>query len=234
MELTAPFPAHKDRQAPTALFPVQKARPVRLASLALPALTALFPVRRVPPGGAILTGWWQYDLATTPPPAVGRIRTSPDPAVVGDPYTAYLSTTDNDGLQYITGGGANPGDELRLRGTNGAVQHCTVTSFEITVPGPSGYATVQTTLISVSGQIAKNARVEVALIRAPDPGPQGPQGPPGPAGVDGATGPPGTVGAQGPQGPQGPPGDPAPMVLMTQAEYDALAVKDPATVYVVT
>jgi hypothetical protein len=167
---------------------------------------------------------------------VGRIRTTPDPAVVGDPYTAYLSTTDDDGLQYITGGGANPGDELRLRGTNGAVQHCLVTSFDITVPGASGYATVQSTLTSVSGQIAKNARVEVALIRAPDPGPQGPQGPPGPAG---ATGPPGTVGAQGPQGVKGDTGAagaagaPGSWTQMTQAQYDALSPPDPNTLYVI-
>lgn len=35
----------------------------------------------------------------------------------------------------------------------------------------------------------------------------------------------------GPQGPPGSPGSPAPVVVMTQAAYDALPVKDPLTVY---
>ena len=51
--------------------------------------------------------------------------------------------------------------------------------------------------------------------------------------VDVTVGAPGIVGPRGPQGIPGPQG-PASMQIMTQAQYDALAVKDPAIVYVVT
>lgn len=70
----------------------------------------------------------------------------------------------------------------------------------------------------------------------------GPQGPPGQTGPQGAAG---AQGAQGPQGVQGPPGTaPAGMVAGlngvtglwkgTQAQYDAIGVKDSNVVYVVT
>jgi collagen triple helix repeat protein len=91
------------------------------------------------------------------------------------------------------------------------------------------------------------------------PGPQGPQGPAGATGPQGPTGPAGVQGPQGPQGPAGAadeifvgPSDPgiggtwefwydndAPTptpgvwLQMTQAAYDALAVKDPNTLYVI-
>jgi hypothetical protein len=47
----------------------------------------------------------------------------------------------------------------------------------------------------------------------------------------GPPGPPGTPG--GPQGPPGPPGPPGEWDSMTQAQYDALPVKDPDTLYVI-
>jgi len=64
------------------------------------------------------------------------------------------------------------------------------------------------------------------------PGPAGPAGAPGPAGPAGAPGP------AGPAGPAGPPGEPGPVgtlniIELTQAEYDALATKQPNTVYVI-
>jgi hypothetical protein len=77
------------------------------------------------------------------------------------------------------------------------------------------------------------------------PGPQGPpgstgaQGPAGstgaqgPAGPTGATGPTGSTGPAGGTGPAGPTGE-TDIVSLTQAAYDALAVKDPDTLYVIT
>ena len=161
-----------------------------------------------PPGGLMLIGWWDYSTAIVAPPALGEVRTAPATIVAGQSMTIWLSATDNDGLVW-SGTGTSVGDTLRLRGTFGAVQHCRITSFTITVAGPTGYATVQATATSVVGQIAKNATVEVALIKAAALGPVGPQGPPGPAStVPGPPGPASTVpGPQGPQGIQGVKGD---------------------------
>ena len=70
-------------------------------------------------------------------------------------------------------------------------------------------------------------------------GPQGGQGIQGPQGASGLTGAQGSQGLQGPQGPQGlqgpqgPEGE-VPVVSLTQAAYDALAVKDPDTLYIIT
>ena len=49
----------------------------------------------------------------------------------------------------------------------------------------------------------------------------------------GLPGPPGTQGTQGPPGIEGPPGADAKWTRMTQAEYDALIVKDSQTLYVI-
>jgi hypothetical protein len=76
-------------------------------------------------------------------------------------------------------------------------------------------------------------------------GPTGPAGPTGPHGTTGVQGPQGPTGNTGPQGPQGvqgqlgaqgPPGNTGVVktVSLTQAEYTALAVKDPETLYVIT
>jgi hypothetical protein len=47
-------------------------------------------------------------------------------------------------------------------------------------------------------------------------------------------GPPGPTGDPGPQGDVGPPGPPGETwVEMTQVDYDALATKDPATLYII-
>ena len=118
-----------------------------------------------PPGGTYTSGWWNYHLATTPPPAVGQIRTAPSPVVVGSGATIYLSLTDGDGLAY-TGTSVAPGDSIRLRDSSGHVQWFEVTSYENTVPGATGYATVGATLLDSTGEIAKNARVEAALVKA--------------------------------------------------------------------
>ena len=65
-----------------------------------------------------------------------------------------------------------------------------------------------------------------------DVGPiQGPQGEQGPAGNTGAPGP---TGPEGPQGIQGPQGESGLWWSGTQAEYDAIPVKDPDTLYVIS
>jgi len=90
-----------------------------------------------------------------------------------------------------------------------------------------------------------------------DPGPPGADGAPGPAGADSTV-----PGPQGPQGPQGPPGVgidevfigpdaptgaeelwydsdatatpvSSPVIILSQAQYDALSVKDPLTLYAI-
>ena len=70
-------------------------------------------------------------------------------------------------------------------------------------------------------------------------GPQGPQGLKGDTGAQGVQGVTGATGSQGPQGVQGPIGPAGPIgdtdiVELTQAAYDALAVKDPDILYVIT
>jgi Collagen triple helix repeat (20 copies) len=168
------------------------------------------------PGGAMVSGFWDYDFLTTPPVAAGHIRTAPEPEVVGQPMTIYLANTDDHGLLWDVAQ-INAGDQIRLRGTGGAVQLVVITSFEHTVPGAAGYCTVVGDLMSSTGSITKNAKVEVMLAKEgteglPGPegpqGPIGPQGPPGPSGSPGVDGAPGTPGAKGDTGPQGSQGEP--------------------------
>jgi len=115
-----------------------------------------------PPGGTLLTGWWDYSTAIVAPPLLGEIRTAPATIVVGQPMTIWLSATDDSGLVW-SGAGIGVGGGLRLRGTFGAVQYATITSYTLTVPGATGYATIVATATSITGQIAKNAKVEVSL-----------------------------------------------------------------------
>jgi hypothetical protein len=58
------------------------------------------------------------------------------------------------------------------------------------------------------------------------PGQPGPIGPPGPVGPAGAAGPAGSPGAPGPVGTLN-------VVELTQAEFNALATKQPNTIYVI-
>lgn len=76
--------------------------------------------------------------------------------------------------------------------------------------------------VSVIG-VTDRAPVEVIQIGELG-GPKGDQGDPGP------TGPQGPAGVAGPVGPAG---ADAEWVQMTQAAYDALAVKDPDTLYII-
>jgi hypothetical protein len=162
-----------------------------------------------PPGGAIVSSTWDYSTSTQPPPQAGQLRTAPDPVVVDQPLTIWISAKDAQGL-YWEAPTIKPGDEVMLRGTGGAVQHAVVTSFDLTVPGAGGYATIETLVSSLTGQVKGSADVELSLIRESPAGPPGPQGPAGPAGADstvpGPAGPQGPAGVAGPQGPAGPAG----------------------------
>jgi hypothetical protein len=118
-----------------------------------------------PPGGTVMSGWWDYDPATTAPPLNGQVRTAPAVTAVGDAITVYLHATDDDGLYWQMASPPVPGDQLQLRGTFRAVQQISITSFDLTMAGAAGYATFQGTVVAANMQIAKSARVEVALIR---------------------------------------------------------------------
>jgi hypothetical protein len=163
-----------------------------------------------PPGGSVLSGWWSYSTSATPPPAAGQVRTSPDPGVVGQPYTIYLSSIDRDGLMY-TGDSFAVGNAVKLRGSAGAVQECVITGLSTVATG-TPYLVAQATMTLMTGQIAKNADVRIDLIRPPTTGPTGP------AGSAGATGPAGPTGAQGVgvTGPTGPTGANATVLQVAQ------------------
>ena len=140
-----------------------------------------------PPGGSVISAVWDYSLAIIPPPANGQLRTAPDPVVAGGNVTMWISNQDSLGL-YYDNPQVSSGDELRLRGSAGAVQNFTILSWAETVPGLNGYRTVQLHADSLTAQIKGAAKVEVTLIRPPAEGPAGPQGPPGPQGIKGDTG----------------------------------------------
>jgi hypothetical protein len=141
-----------------------------------------------PPGGTIISSFWDYSGSTSPPPANGQVRTTPDPVVVGQNTTMWISNQDDNGL-YYPAPTVVPGDEVRLRGTDGTVQNFTVLDWAETVPGSTGYRTVLLNPTSLTGQIkGSSAQVEVSLIQQPEPGPPGPPGPAGPAGPPGPTG----------------------------------------------
>jgi len=145
-----------------------------------------------PPGGSLVTGYWSYVLATTPPPLAGQIRTAPATApVVGAVYTVYLSGIDRDGFLW-TGSGIHVGDTLRLRGSSGAEQVLRITAM-VLVTGAVDYLDLTTEVLESTGNIAKNADVRVDLIMQPG----------------------------------------NPVMVVTQAEYDAIPVYDPEMVYVV-
>src|SRR3954447_18321260 len=154
-----------------------------------------------PPGGTTASSFWDYSSSISPPPANGQVRTAPDPVVVGQNTTMWISNQDVNGLYYPSPT-VVPGDEVRLRGTAGAVQNFKVLSWTETVSGPDGYRTVLLNPISLTGQIkGSSAQVEVTLIRPPAPGSPGPTGPQGPKGADSTVpGPPGPIGSTGPEG----------------------------------
>jgi len=141
-----------------------------------------------PPGGAILSAVWDYSPATSPPPANGQLRTSPDPTVMGQVTTLWISNQDDAGL-YYPAPSIVAGDEVRLRSTGEAVQYFDIIDWTENVAGPTGYRTFHLQPTSIVSQFEPSAKVEVSLIRAPAPGPPGPAGPAGPPGPQGPPGP---------------------------------------------
>lgn len=53
-----------------------------------------------PPGGAVLSGNWTYSTLTTGPAATGQVRTSPTLSALDTSGTLWLSSTDADGLDW--------------------------------------------------------------------------------------------------------------------------------------
>ena len=91
--------------------------------------------------------------------------------------TSYISQTDDDGLVW-PGGIASVGDHFYVRDTSGNAWRLKITAITITVPGPTGYSTVTGTVLSTSGSLTKNKRIQVNLVEM-QPGDQGPPGDPG-------------------------------------------------------
>lgn len=114
-----------------------------------------------PSGGVFVTGWWNYNINTAPPPGTGQIRTAPDVTVVGEPMTIWLHTTDDDGLYWGPEKLPRPGDEVELRGTLGAVQTISV----ISVVMSDDFATIETVVLSSNKELARQARVELGWVR---------------------------------------------------------------------
>lgn len=117
-----------------------------------------------PPGGAVLSGWWQYSSALTPPPATGQVRTTPDPVVQGQQVTVYMHHTDDDGLVWGHGI-AGIGDRIVARGEHGGMLDMKIDTLTESVVGPGGYSTFSGIATTVTGQPTKNARVNVSLVR---------------------------------------------------------------------
>jgi hypothetical protein len=123
----------------------------------------------------IFSSWWDYSVQVAPPPANGQIRTAPDPPVVGQTYTIYLSEEDRDGVIWAFDE-LMLDDQVWLRDTQGNKQVCIVTG--IALPGAGlPFATVMTTMASSTGDIAKNSKVRIDLIRSADAPPVPTPGP---------------------------------------------------------
>lgn len=94
--------------------------------------------------------------------------------------------------------------------------------------GPQGPAGIQGPQGPIGGSGPKGDTGNVGAT-----GPQGPVGATGATGAQGPAGPVGATGQTGAQGVQGVPGPQGAWVQMTQAQYDALAVKDPNVLYII-
>lgn len=118
-----------------------------------------------PPGGAVLSGWWNYSTATTGPAATGEVRTSGTLAGVGTTGTMWLATVDADGLDWsaIT---ADVDDTFWVRSASGETWLLLITA----VPAAGQFSV---TLESTTGTAPKkNERVQVSLVRASSGGAQ--------------------------------------------------------------
>lgn len=98
--------------------------------------------------------------------------------------------------------------------------------FEVEVDDRSAAVEVEVSRVS-NVEVAANDSPKVLYAVTPV------SGPPGPKGDTGSQGPQGNTGSQGPQGNTGAPGPGSPFVVLTQAMYDALPVKDSSTLYVI-
>jgi hypothetical protein len=129
-----------------------------------------------PAGGALLTGWWNYNTSTTPPPISGQMRSSAAGApAIGSNVTIWLHHTDKDGLDWspVT---SNPGDQLIIRDKDGNTFVVTIANVVDTVSGPNGYWTITGTLDSTTGATVQKELVQVNLARKTSSIASGPAG----------------------------------------------------------
>lgn len=116
------------------------------------------------PGGSILSAWWSYSPDTDPPPGTGQVRTSGFDSV-GQAGTVYLSSIDDDGLDWTPVTPA-AGDRLWLRSASGETW---VVDLDAVSPG-TGYSTLDGTLASgTATPPRRNERVQVSLVREATP-----------------------------------------------------------------
>lgn len=105
----------------------------------------------------VVEGWWSYDNATTGPAGTGEIRTSFPDGNPGTSGTVWLSTTDDDGLDWslLT---PQVGQTLVIRDEDGDSWTMSVDA----IPSPGEFTT--TILTSTGTAPNKNTRVKVGLI----------------------------------------------------------------------
>lgn len=159
-----------------------------------------------PPGGAVLSGDWTYSTATTGPAASGEVRTDPALASLNDTGTLWVSNIDADGLDWSAVTVA-PGDRFYLRSFTGE-------QWVLEVDAVNGSGDYTVTLISTTGTAPKkNETVQVSLVHDPSNHTHDAAY----VQQDSTYGTPITK-----------------IVGLTQAEYDAIPVPDPGTMYLIT
>jgi hypothetical protein len=107
-----------------------------------------------PPGGAVLSGKWNYNDATTGPANTGQVRTN----ISAGTGMMWLSNFDADGLSW-SGVTVNPGDSFYIRDNSGNLWMLEV--VEITAQGEYSVG-VQS---STGDPPRKNEKVSVSLVR---------------------------------------------------------------------
>jgi hypothetical protein len=115
------------------------------------------------PGGALISGWWQYNVTTSPPPGSGQVRTSGSDPVVGQICPLWLHHTDDDGLAWALP--ISPGDQFYFRDTQRNSWVAQINTVETTVSGANGYSTFNVEVLSATGAPRKNTRINVAIVR---------------------------------------------------------------------
>lgn len=125
------------------------------------AAAALIPGPAGAPGGAALSGWWEYSSKAGTVPGSGELRSAGDASVGGTLY-AYLHQVDDDGLDWSLVA-AEAGDSLTLRSAEGETL-----VGEVTAATDHGDYAELALLVGSSTATTppKGQRVQVSLVRA--------------------------------------------------------------------